>query len=62
MSNDANDQLGRVDDAEEAAADSSTTEGAAAEGQYDPAQGSPGAAHPVGEGFPDEATKADGLD
>ncbi len=62
MSNDTPEATGRLDDAAEDAQPSSTTEGAAAEGEYDPAQGSPGPAHPVGEGFPDEAPKAEGLD
>jgi hypothetical protein len=35
------DNLGRLDDEAEAQEPSSTTEGAAAEGEYDPAQGSP---------------------
>ncbi|WP_299055837.1 hypothetical protein [uncultured Nocardioides sp.] len=30
-----------------------------AAGEYDPAQGSPGQAHPVGEDFPDEAVTFD---
>ncbi|NYG54683.1 hypothetical protein [Nocardioides perillae] len=51
---------GRVSDSGEQAEPSSTTEGAAAEGQYDPAQGSPaGGAHPVGEAYPAEATRFD---
>ncbi|WP_122816157.1 hypothetical protein [Nocardioides pantholopis] len=48
--------LGRLDDDAEEREEASTTEGAAAAGDYDPAQGSPGPAHPVGEDFPDEAT------
>jgi hypothetical protein len=52
-------RLGRLDDDQEAAEPSSTTEGAAAEGEYDPAQGSPGAEHAVGEDFPDEGTRYD---
>ena len=50
-------QLGRLDDQAEAQEPSSTTEGAAAEGSYDPAQGSPAGEHPVGEGYPDEAVR-----
>ncbi|HEU4567274.1 MAG TPA: hypothetical protein VFR99_04505 [Marmoricola sp.] len=38
---------------------SSTSEGAAAEGDYDPAQGSPGQDHPTGEDFPAEAARYD---
>lgn len=58
---DANaDLAGRVDDAEEEQAESSTTDGPAAEGDYDPAQGSPaGAAHPVAEDFPQEDPRHD---
>jgi hypothetical protein len=57
MGNNNREQLGEVDDAEEAAEPSSTTEGAAAEGEYDPAQGSPDSgAHAVGQEYPDEAT------
>ena len=52
-------ELGRLDDDEEAAAASSTQDGAAAAGEYDPAQGSPGASHPVGEDFPEEAVRYD---
>ena len=52
MTNDGNERLGRLDDSEEDAETSSTTEGAAAEGDYDPAQGSPGQPHPVDEDFP----------
>ena len=56
MTQDGSEQLGRLDDEQEAAEESSTTEGAAARGEDDPAQGSPGTAHPVGEGFPEQAT------
>ncbi|HET7683917.1 MAG TPA: hypothetical protein VFK34_09660 [Marmoricola sp.] len=57
MGNDNHEQLGEVDEAEEAAEPSSTTEGPAAEGDYDPTQGSPDSgAHPVGQEYPDEAT------
>ncbi|QIG43799.1 hypothetical protein G5V58_14390 [Nocardioides anomalus] len=52
-------RTGRLDDAEEEQEPSSTTEGAAAEGRYDPAQGSPAGEHPVGESFPDEAVRYD---
>lgn len=48
---------GRVDDATEEKLPSSTTEGAAAAGDYDPAQGSPAGGHPSGEAFPAEATR-----
>ena len=49
---------GGEDEAEEAEETSSTTDGAAAEGRYDPAQGSPdGGAHPVSEEFPDEVDR-----
>jgi hypothetical protein len=54
-----NERLGRLDDEAEADAPSSTTDGAAAEGRYDPEQGSPGGDHPVGDGYPDEATRYD---
>lgn len=49
--------VGRLDDSAEEEQESSTTDGPAAAGDYDPAQGSPGPAHPVGEGFPNEAPK-----
>ena len=55
-------RLGRLDDEAEEQEPSSTTEGAAAEGDYDPAQGSPGQDHPVGEGYPDEAVRYDDPD
>lgn len=55
----ATDPLGRVDDEQEAAAESSTDDGAAARGDYDPAQGSPRPQHPTGEAFPDEAVRYD---
>lgn len=55
MSENDTEPTGRVDDEQEVAATSDTTDGPAAEGEYDPAQGSPDAApHPVGEGYPDE--------
>ncbi|GAB3999520.1 hypothetical protein [Nocardioides marmoraquaticus] len=51
---------GRVDDAEEEQAASSSTDGPAAEGEYDAAQGSPdGGAHPVAEEFPQEDPRHD---
>lgn len=51
-------QTGHLDDDAEQAQESSTTEGAAAAGQYDAAQGSPdGGAHPTGETFPDEGVR-----
>ena len=50
-------ETGRLDDAAEEAEDSSTTQGPAAQGEYDPAQGSPGQPHPVGEDFPDEGVR-----
>lgn len=59
MGSDDSDQLGRLDDDAEEREPSSTTEGAAADGDYDPAQGSPGAQHPTGEAFPDEAVRYD---
>jgi hypothetical protein len=55
--------LGRLDDDAEAAATSDDAPGgAAAAGEDDPAEGSPGTAHPVGEGFPDEAVRYDEPD
>jgi len=59
MSNGGQDERGRLDDAAEEREPSSTTEGPAAEGDYDPAQGSPGAEHPTGQDFPDEAVRYD---
>lgn len=61
MTNQPEEQTGRLDDAAEEAADSSTTDGPAAEGEYDPAQGSPAGAHPTGETFPEESAKS-GVD
>ena len=49
--------LGRLDDEAEDKDQSSTTEGPAAAGEYDPEQGSPGQDHPVGEDFPDEGVR-----
>ena len=54
--------LGRLDDAAEEQETSSTTDGPAAEGEYDAAQGSPGTQHPVGEDFPDEGVRYDEPD
>ncbi|HEV2796541.1 MAG TPA: hypothetical protein VGV65_02895 [Nocardioides sp.] len=63
MTQDGSEQLGRLDDEQEAAEPSSTTEGgAAARGEDDPAEGSPGTGHPVGEAFPDEAVRYDDPD
>jgi hypothetical protein len=59
MTNGTPDPLGRVDDAEESAAEASREEGPAASGEYDASEGSPGASHPVGEAFPDEAVRYD---
>jgi hypothetical protein len=59
MTSDANENLGRLDDDDENQEPSSTSEGAAGEGEYDPAQGSPGQPHPTGEHFPDEAVRYD---
>ena len=58
MSQDDSGRLGRLDDAQEAdeASDPGPT---AARGDYDPAEGSPGTAHPTGEAFPDEAVRYD---
>ena len=56
MTQDGPEQLGRLDDEQEAAEESSTTEGAAARGEADASEGSPGAAHPVGDDYPDQAT------
>lgn len=50
-----NEHTGHLSDEEEAAETSSTTDGPAADGEYDPAQGSPhGGAHPVAADYPDE--------
>lgn len=59
MSNESPQHLGHLDDDAEEQESSSTTGGAAAEGEYDPAQGSPEGDHPTGEDFPDEATRYD---
>lgn len=52
-------RLGRLDDADEEQEPSSTKDGAAARGEYDPAEGSPGREHPTGEDFPGEAVRYD---
>jgi hypothetical protein len=63
MTQDGSEQLGRLDDEQEAAETASDdTDGAAAQGDYDPAEGSPGAGHPTGEDFPDEAVRYDDPD
>ncbi len=55
MSEQDSEPTGRIDDEQEVAADSSTTDGPAAEGDYDPAQGSPDTGpHPVADDYPDE--------
>jgi hypothetical protein len=59
MTQDGSEQLGRLDDEQEAAEPSSTTDGAAARGEADASEGSPGGGHPVGEDFPDEAVRYD---
>jgi hypothetical protein len=59
MTSNDSEGLGRLDDAAEEKEPSSTTEGAAARGEYDPAEGSPGQEHPTGEDFPDEAVRYD---
>ena len=62
MTQDGSEQLGRLDDGQKAAEPSSTTKGAAARGEYDPAEGSPATGHPTGEDFPDEAVRFDDPD
>ena len=59
---DGADNLGHLDDDAEEQEPSSTTDGPAADGEYDPAQGSPGQDHPTGEDFPHEATRFDDPD
>ncbi len=57
---DEQDHFGRLDDAAEDAEPSSTQDGPAAAGEYDPAQGSPGTPHPKPrEGFSEEITHYD---
>jgi hypothetical protein len=62
MSSGDQERLGRLDDKAEEHEQSSTTGGPAAEGDYDPAQGSPGQDHPVGEDYPHEAVRYDDPD
>jgi hypothetical protein len=62
MTQDGPEQLGRLEDEQEVAEPSSTTEGAAARGEYDPTEGSPGSSHPTGEDYPDEAVGYDDPD
>jgi len=62
MTSEGQERLGRLDDEAEEQEPSSTTTGAAAEGDYDPAQGSPGQDHPTGEAYPDEAVRYDDPD
>jgi hypothetical protein len=62
MTHDDPERLGRLDDEQEAAEESSTTDGAAARGESDPAEGSVGRPHPVGEDYPDEAVRYDDRD
>lgn len=59
MSEQDAERLGRLSDEEKEQEASDTTEGAAARGEDDAAQGSPGQAHPVGEDFPHEAVRYD---
>lgn len=56
------DERGRLDDDAEAQEQSSTTDGPAADGEYDAAQGSPEGTHPTGEDFPAEAARYDEPD
>ncbi len=62
MTDGGDERLGRLDDEAEEAEPSSTSDGPAADGVFDPAQGSPGTAHPVGEDFPAEAVRYDDPD
>jgi hypothetical protein len=59
MSNDGSERLGHLDDDAEEQEQASSADGPAARGEYDPAQGSPGAEHPTGDDFPDEAVRYD---
>jgi hypothetical protein len=59
MTSNGSERLGRLDDSAEEEEPSSTTEGKAARGEYDPAEGSPGGEHPTGEDFPQEAVRYD---
>jgi hypothetical protein len=51
MTDSTQENLGRLDDDQEAA-EPSSDEGTAAAGEYDPAQGSPGTAHPTDDDVP----------
>ncbi len=51
MNDSTHENLGRLDDEDEAA-EQSSDEGAAASGEYDPAQGSPGGPHPSAKDHP----------
>jgi len=62
MTNQEGENLGRLDDDAEEREPSSTTDGPAAAGEFDPRQGSPGTAHPTGEDFPDEGVRYDESD
>jgi hypothetical protein len=62
MTSSPEENLGRLDDEAEERESSSTTDGPAAAGDFDPAQGSPGSGHPVGEDFPNEAVRYDDPD
>lgn len=59
MSEQDEERGGRLSDEEMAQEPSDTTEGAAARGEEDPSEGSPGPAHPVGQDFPNEAVRYD---
>ena len=59
MTDASGENLGRLDDDAKEREPSSTTDGPAARGEYDPAQGSPGGGHPTGEDYPDEAVRYD---
>jgi hypothetical protein len=60
VTNHPDEHLGRLDDEAEQAEPSSTKDGPAAAGEYDPKQGSPGMAHPpTPPGFSEEITHYD---
>jgi hypothetical protein len=59
MTNDTPENLGRLDDEAEDREPSSERDGPAADGEFDPAQGSPAGGHPVGEDFPNEGVRYD---
>lgn len=59
MSTDGSEQLGHLDDEAEEREPAAPEDAPAALGDYDPEQGSPGGAHPVGEDFPQESTRYD---